>query len=127
MWSRSLFFIVAAILFLGFGNIGTSSAATLVVPATAIDKAVSRSSARGYIIEARWRGRRWRRWRRRGGLRLYFYFGTPYYYGYYPYYRYRYRRFRRAGRCGYWHRRCARNWGYGNANYRGCMRYHGCW
>ncbi len=36
----------------------------------------------------------------------------------------RYRRYR--GRCRYWHRRCVRNWGYGNSNYYGCMRYHGC-
>jgi len=62
-------------------------------------------------------GPRYRRYRhyRRPGVRLYI---RP---------RYRsYRRYRRAGRCGYWHRRCVRNWGYGNSNYFGCMRYHGC-
>lgn len=29
-------------------------------------------------------------------------------------------------RCEYWAARCAANWGYGNANYHGCMRYHHC-
>lgn len=29
-------------------------------------------------------------------------------------------------RCGHWSSRCADNWGYGNRNWRGCMRYHGC-
>ena len=28
--------------------------------------------------------------------------------------------------CAYWHRQCVRNWGNGNSNYRGCMRYQGC-
>ena len=32
----------------------------------------------------------------------------------------------RGGRCSYWARRCARTWGYGNANFYGCMRYHRC-
>lgn len=36
-------------------------------------------------------------------------------------------RARYAGRCEYWHQQCVRNWGYGNSNYRGCMRYHRCW
>lgn len=31
-----------------------------------------------------------------------------------------------SGSCAYWSRRCAKNWGYGNSNYRGCMRYQGC-
>lgn len=44
------------------------------------------------------------------------YYGYPYSYGYaYP-----------SGRCAYWHRRCVANWGYGNSNYYGCMRYYGC-
>jgi len=34
---------------------------------------------------------------------------------------------RRHGSCRYWSRRCAHNWGYGGRNYRGCMRYHGCY
>lgn len=33
---------------------------------------------------------------------------------------------RRGGACGYWSQRCAANWGYGNSNYYGCMRYEGC-
>ncbi|WP_147361483.1 hypothetical protein [Dichotomicrobium thermohalophilum] len=65
--------------------------------------------------------RRYRRHRRRDrGPRFRLYidprlFVQPRYYG---------RRY--GGRCAYWHRRCVRNWGYGNANYYGCMRYHGC-
>lgn len=57
----------------------------------------------------------------------------PYYYGHYhyrPYYHhyrpYYYRRRSYGSRCGYWSRRCARNWGYRNRNYYGCMRYHRC-
>jgi len=56
------------------------------------------------------------RYRRGPRIRLY----LPYYrgrrYGYGP----------RYGRCSYWRRRCAANWGYGNSNYYGCLRYHGC-
>lgn len=29
--------------------------------------------------------------------------------------------------CNYWHRRCVDSWGYGNKNYRGCLRYHRCY
>ena len=33
----------------------------------------------------------------------------------------------KAGKsCSRWNRACTTNWGRGNANYRGCMRYHGC-
>jgi hypothetical protein len=50
-----------------------------------------------------------------GGLALGLY-GAPYYYDYdYG-----------GGRCDYWARRCADNWGYGNNDYYGCLRYHGC-
>ncbi len=42
------------------------------------------------------------------------------------YYPYRSRRYYGSSRCSRWHRRCVRNWGYSNRNYRGCMRYHGC-
>lgn len=69
-----------------------------------------------------------------------YYYG-PYYSYYFPrrYYRYRHRyrpryRYRRAyryrvygGRCSYWGQRCAANWGYGGPNYRGCLRYYGCY
>lgn len=55
----------------------------------------------------------------------------PYYYSYRPrYYRYRYKRpkrYRRYGSsCSRWSKRCGANWGYGNNNYAGCMKYHGC-
>ena len=94
-----------------------------------------------------WRrgGRGWRRggrgWRRgfRGGP--YLGFGAPFYYGgfypYYGYYPYDYyddyyyqppvRRVYRGSRsCRRVHRACVRRWGYGGANYRGCMRYDRC-
>ena len=100
-----------------------------------------RHRRRGY--RGRRHGRRWHRRRHRHGRRhrygpnIYFGLGAPFYYGY-PYYGYyepynygyyaprrRYRRYR-GGSCSRWHRRCVRNWGYGGADYGGCMRYHGC-
>ena len=55
-----------------------------------------------------------------------FYFG-PYYY-YEPYYSYPYYGYRSyGGRCSYWRRRCAENWGFGGSDYYGCLRYEGCW
>ncbi len=48
-------------------------------------------------------------------------------YGYHRHYHRRGRYHRRHYRgCRHWRHRCARNWGHGNRNYRGCMRYHGC-
>ncbi|MGF1619269.1 MAG: hypothetical protein ACFCUR_01500 [Rhodomicrobiaceae bacterium] len=32
-----------------------------------------------------------------------------------------------GGSCTYWRERCADNWGYGNNNYYGCLRYHNCY
>ena len=32
----------------------------------------------------------------------------------------------RRGSCWRWKRRCEANWGFGNEDYWGCMRYHGC-
>jgi len=29
--------------------------------------------------------------------------------------------------CHSWHNRCGVSWGFNNVNYRGCMRYHGCY
>lgn len=56
----------------------------------------------------------------------YHYYGHRYYRPYY-YRPYVYRPYRYSGsRCAYWSRRCAANWGYGNNNYYGCLRYHGC-
>ena len=60
------------------------------------------------------------------------YFGRNPGYRYAPYRYYDYNRYYtpapqyRPGRCEYWSRRCAASWGYGNKDYRGCMRYHGC-
>lgn len=64
-----------------------------------------------------------------GGYSRYYYDDDPYHILPYPYPRYpRYYQSPRnqGGRCAYWSRRCAANWGYGNRNYRGCMRYYGC-
>lgn len=55
---------------------------------------------------------------------------SPYYHRRHYYHRRYYRpapRYRaRPSRCQHWSRKCAANWGYGNKNWRGCMRYHGC-
>jgi len=64
-----------------------------------------------------------------GGYPRYYYDDDPYHILPYPYPRYpRYYQSPRnqGGGCAYWSRRCAANWGYGNRNYRGCMRYYGC-
>lgn len=132
MWFKS--FLVASALAVGLvlSSLVAPSPASAATAARVLttDKLLATTAARGKITEVRhrrrhWRHRRWRRrrWRHRRGPRFYFYWGPPYYYGYYPY-RYRYRKYR--GRCAYWHRRCRRRWGHG-ANFRGCMRYHGCW
>lgn len=98
---------------------------------------VKRRYRRGY--RRHWRGYRHSYWPRRYYRRHYrrryydgpflgFYLGPyyydRYYYDPYPYYGYRYRR--HSSRCAYWSRRCARNWGYGNNDYYGCLRYHRC-
>lgn len=33
---------------------------------------------------------------------------------------------KRSRSCAYWSDRCTENWGSGNSNYYGCMRYQGC-
>jgi len=67
------------------------------------------------------RRHRHRRYRRGSYVHPYLY-SIPYGH-YYPY---RSRRYYGSSQCSRWHRRCVRNWGYSNRNYRGCMRYHGC-
>lgn len=79
-------------------------------------------------VHRRRRYRRYRRYRRRHGFAPFIFpfagygyrrhYGPPV--GYYPR-----RSYRRRG-CGYWSDQCARNWGYRNNNYYGCLRYHGC-
>jgi len=68
------------------------------------------------------RGFRGRRFARRG-----LYYGWPYYYSPYYYYGPRYNYSYGGGRCSYWRARCADNWGYGGADFYGCLRYHGCY
>jgi len=58
-----------------------------------------------------------------GGPFFGFYVGPSYYDYYDDYY---YDRPYYGGRCAYWARRCAKNWGYGNNNYYGCLRYYNC-
>lgn len=81
------------------------------------------------------RGRRFARHYRRGRRHRgpyiaipYYYYGDPYYY-YDPYYYggYDYTPVPApGGSCARWSRRCTASWGYGNGDYWGCMRYHGC-
>jgi hypothetical protein len=70
----------------------------------------------------------------------YRHYGDDFYYGYYPFtlndyppyvaaHPPRYRspaRRHRSRSCSYWSDRCVANWGAGNSNYLGCLRYHGC-
>ncbi len=90
------------------------------------------------------RYRRGRRLFRRGGRRfrgpylafpgaaIPYYYSNPYYdypsSSYDPYYYggYDYTPVPRGGSCSRWRRRCQANWGYGNQDFWGCMRYHGC-
>jgi hypothetical protein len=67
------------------------------------------------------RHRSYRRHRSNGGVYFGIYPFVPNYYGY-GYSRPRYS----GGSCSYWSDRCIENWGYGNSNYYGCLRYHGC-
>ena len=52
------------------------------------------------------------------------YYSPRYYYA--PRYSRPYRSYRSGRSCSYWRDRCARSWGYGGKNYRGCLRYHRC-
>lgn len=64
-----------------------------------------------------------------GPYRYYDRYGPYRYYDRYYYERrpyYSVPRSYRTRQCTYWSERCVRRWGYGNKNYRGCMRYHGC-
>jgi len=104
-----------------------ATAAPVIQPAlldhqgSTIPKAQIRQAGIQLYIGPRYRHRHYRRYRRFHGPRFRLYIGPRHRY------RYRHRRLRRYhGRCGYWHRRCVRNWGYANPNYYGCMRYHGC-
>jgi hypothetical protein len=83
-------------------------------------------SGKRYNSSKRYRNRYGRRHYRNRGLQFGVYPFVPSYgydYGYsYSYSRPRYS----SGSCGYWSSRCVENWGYGNSNYYGCLRYHGC-
>ena len=48
-----------------------------------------------------------------------FWYAFPWWIGSAPYYY--------DDRCEYWQRRCVAEWGFGNPDYYGCMRYHGCY
>jgi|ABPU01.1.fsa_nt_gi hypothetical protein len=124
--------ILALGVMLGFampGSDNAKAASAISSPALALGQhvtGVQRSnianadvSFRLYIGPRYRRYRHYRRYRRyrRPGVRLYI---RPRYRSHRRYRRYRGRS------CSYWSRRCARNWGFGNSNYYGCMRYHGC-
>lgn len=134
MWFRNL--AVAVCLLIGVAILGSSgaSAAAIVAPKQALSLAqqtfshsdqglyqeVGKRRGRSHRWRRRYHRRRYRRHRRyRRGPRLGIYIAPPYYH-------HRYSRTRRYGRCGHWRRRCGANWGYGNSNFYGCMRYHGC-
>jgi hypothetical protein len=59
------------------------------------------------------------------GLGLYLGSRPSYYYND-DYYYYEERPAYRGGRCAHWRDRCADNWGYGNSDYYGCLKYHNC-
>jgi len=118
--------VVLAAVFYASGNASAAAAS----PALALGQQIAAVQKSGIVkadvgfgiyIGPRYRRyrhyRRYRRYRRPG---FHLYIGPRYR----PYRRYR--RYRRGRSCRYWHRRCVRNWGYGNSNYYGCMRYHGC-
>lgn len=62
----------------------------------------------------------------KAGVRFRLYIGPRYRHYRRRHHRRRYYRRRSRGRCGYWSRRCANNWGYRTDSYYGCLRYHGC-
>lgn len=100
------------------------------------DRRTSRSSRREYD-EPRRDGREYRRRRddgRRDRDRRHrrdrdgpsIYLSIPFF-DPYPYSYYGSGRVYGGGRCAVWRDRCAANWGYGNSNFYGCMRYYGCY
>jgi len=117
--------LAAIPLFLGLASLSPSAhaASSVTQPATAFISALRSPDARVNLLSkaelhlAAPRHRIRRRHRRRYIRRHYY---VPYYRGYYYGYGPRY------GRCDYWRKRCIANWGYGNPDFYGCMRYHGC-
>ncbi len=71
---------------------------------------------RGRSGDGRYYRRGHRHYRERDGIFFGFPLFEPDYYDSYSY----------GERCEYWHHRCVQNWGYGNPDYYGCLRYHGC-
>jgi hypothetical protein len=138
MKRRISFLSALALGVLMFGHFEGSSVARAAVTGQLIAgaKAQAGAMARGEIVypvrskrRSYHRGHRPRRFHGRSygyprhhrRPRSYFYFGPSFLwpddgYGYSSY-----------DRCTYWSYRCAQNWGYGNSNYYGCLRYHGCW
>lgn len=78
-----------------------------------------RDLQQGYIQSPSRKHRRHRRHRRHHRYNNGIHFGFIA-----PYRSYQSRGYSNA--CSYWSRRCTANWGYGNSNYYGCLRYHGC-
>lgn len=133
MSGRNFLASVPIIFLLAVGCLGTAPETNAAsVGPSVLDRG---DSARNNVIKVK----------RRGRVRIhlpigpsYTYYDYPYYYsrGYYPesiggyvYYPYElYRRYypRSDGRCAKWQPRCVANWGHGNKNYYGCMKFHGC-
>jgi hypothetical protein len=131
---RSIYFVQAALLgllMLGLvEGVSGANAAQIDRSATVAPPSVN-GVTNSDVVQVRERVRRYKHHGRPGyryrrpHYRTYPYFefyGGPFYYYYdYPYDGYY------SGRCGYWSRQCARNWGYGTHNYYGCLRYHRCY
>jgi hypothetical protein len=122
-----LFALAVALGFAMPGAKNAQAASAMSSPALALGQHLT-AAQRSNIVNADvsfrlYVGPRYRRYRHYRRYRRYRRPGVRIYIG--PRHR-RYRRHRRARSCRHWHRRCVRNWGYGNSNYYGCMRYHGC-
>ncbi len=118
-----LFAFVTGLLMFGFLAGSSSANAAAAGPSVVTAGVPASKSADAGIIKVRRYGRY--RYHHHHGHFFFspFYFGPNYYYYDRPYY---YPHYRHYGRCGYWSHRCAENWGYGNSNFYGCLRYYGC-
>ncbi len=135
MNSRNLFASILMACLLAVGSVGVAPVAN----AASVGQFFSSpgESAKNSLIEIRHRGHGTKIYLPRGPGSIYY--DYPYYYsrGYYPthiggYIYYPSSSYNRSysqksgGQCAKWRRKCAANWGKRNADYDGCMDYHGC-
>jgi len=140
----------AGLLMLGGAGALSPAQATMVGKLAVDSRAVTSKNANSSVTEVGWRERRRyrRKWRRHRGFERHRRYNRRHYRRYHRrrdndvhiglpllglglflghalsdrHYERRYR----GGGCSHWRSRCANNWGYGNNNYYGCLRYHGC-